>query len=164
VLFEPRRARVASLVVVLFLLGCSRPYRVGDYVLVEWGDENHLYPAYVVQKKGTTRFRVHFDGYPARFDEDVTLDRVKGLVQGTPSAPPPPHHVRIATGLDKKTTETPTLSHYKVGDHLKVRFRGSIYRATVLKVLSSDRLEIHYDGHESVWDEVISADRIAPGQ
>jgi hypothetical protein len=35
---------------------------VGEHVLVEW-EEGKFYPAYVVESHGTTRYRVHFDGY-----------------------------------------------------------------------------------------------------
>lgn len=155
------RRRLGCALLVLGIPGCARPYRIGDYVLVEWGDEGRVYPAYVLALKGNGRYRVHFDGYPARFDEDVTLDRIKGLVEGSPPSPPPPAHVRALLGGDKKKGgESLSLSHYKVGDHLRVRFRGSVYRATVLEVLPGERVKIHYDGHEAVWDEVISADRI----
>lgn len=143
------------------LLGaCSRPYRVGDYVLVEWGEEKLLYPAYITQKKSQSRFRVHFEGYPVRWDEDVTIDRIKGLVQGKVTPPPVPRHVRLATGMDKELGERAVLSRYKEGDRLRVRFRGSIYRAIVLEVISADELKIRYEGHEAAWDEVIHVSRI----
>jgi len=143
---------------------CTRPYRVGDYVLVEWGDDGMLYPAYVLQKKGNGRFRVHYEGYPARWDEDVTLERVKGLVHGQPPSPPPPRHVQVVRGLDKDKPGTAApMSRYKVDDRLRVRWRGSIYRATVLEIMSAEKLKVRYDGHEAAWDEVIDVSRIATG-
>lgn len=149
---------------VLFVTGCSRPFRVGDYVLVEWGEEGLLYPAYILQKKSSARFRVHYEGYPSRWDEDVTLERIKGLVQGQAPAPPPPHHVQIVSGLDKnKTGPAAPMSRYKPEDRIRVRWRGSIYRATVLEVVSAEKLKVRYDGHEAAWDEVIDVTRIATG-
>lgn len=143
-----------------FIVACSRPYRIGDFVLVEWGEEKLLYPAYVVAKKSNTRFRVHFDGYPARFDEDVTLDRISGFVTGSPVKPPPPEHVRLLLPATEKDQEKAPLGGYRVGDRIRVRFRGSIYRATVLEVVGPEKLKVHYEGHESAWDEVIETSRV----
>ncbi|HSC89239.1 MAG TPA: Tudor-knot domain-containing protein [Polyangiaceae bacterium] len=155
-----RRACASFVLLALLGTGCNRPYRVGDHVLVEWGDEQLLYPAYVIQKKGT-RFRVHYDGYPARWDEDVTLERIQGLVMGPVNAPPPPRHVRLISGLDAKKREPAApMSRYKVDDRIRVRWRGSIYRATVLQVISAEKLQVRYEGHESAWDEVIDVNRI----
>ena len=36
-------------------------YRVGERVSVKWCEG--VYPAYILAKKGPTRYRVHFDGY-----------------------------------------------------------------------------------------------------
>ena len=77
------RRRLGCALLVLGIPGCARPYRIGDYVLVEWGEEGRVYPAYVLALKGNGRYRVHFDGYPARFDEDVTLET---LAKKRPSA------------------------------------------------------------------------------
>src|SRR5690606_11479143 len=57
---------------------CARAYQVGDHVLVEWGDEGHVYPGFIVKQKSASVFRVHFEGYPARWDEDVSLPRIRG--------------------------------------------------------------------------------------
>lgn len=143
-----------------FVAACSRPYRIGDFVLVEWGEEKLLYPAYIVAKRSNTRFRVHFDGYPARFDEDVTLDRISGFVTGVPIKPPPPEHVRLLLPTTEKDQEKAPLGGYRVGDRIRVRFRGSIYRATVLEVVGPEKLKVHYEGHESAWDEVIETSRV----
>lgn len=150
----------ALLVAALALPACSRPYRVGDYVLVEWGDENQFYPAYIIEKRSKTRFRVHYDGYPSRWDEEIGLPRIQGYVEGEPPHPPPPKRVRLARGLKpKKEGETP-VSPFKEGDKVRVRWRESTYRATVLEIVSANELLIHYDGHESAWDEVIETSRV----
>lgn len=150
----------AALALSWALPACSRPYRVGDYVLVEWGEENQLYPAYIIDKMSKTRFRVHYDGYPSRWDEDVGLPRIRGYVEGEPPHPPPPKRVRLARGLSpKKKGETP-VSPFKEGDTIRVRWRESTYRATVLEIVSANELKIHYEGHESAWDEVIETSRV----
>jgi hypothetical protein len=49
---------------------------------------------------------------------------------------------------------------YKAGDRLRVRWRGSIYPATVMEVIAKDRVLVRYDGHESAWDEIVQLERI----
>src|SRR5690606_33016512 len=102
---------------------CEESYRVGEYVWVEW--EGRDYPAYIIEKKGATRFRVHFDGYESRWDEDVTLDRIKGRIKGPVSPPPPPEKVARAAGISPKASSSAApVSHYKVGDRVRVKWRG----------------------------------------
>lgn len=144
----------------LLVGGCKEPYRVGEYVWVEWEGRN--YPAYIIERKGETRFRVHYDGYEARWDEDVTLDRIKGRIEGPVTAPPAPAKVARAAGVSPKASSSAQpVSPYKVGDRVKVKWRGSLYAATVLGVVAPDKFLVHYDGHESAWDEVVPLDRIA---
>ncbi len=151
---------VALLGVVLLLgTGCQETYRVGEHVLVEW--EGNDYPAYIIDRTGRGRFRVHFDGYSSRWDEEVSLDRIKGRVTGKVTAPPPPAKVARATAVGPKpSTSAGPVSAYKEGDKVRVRWRGSVYTATVVVVLAQDRFVVHYDGHESAWDETITLERI----
>jgi hypothetical protein len=144
------------------LPGCSRPYRVGDFILVEWGEEKQLYPAYIVAQRDATHFRVHFDGYPARWDEDITLDRVHGAAQGH-AIPAPPRHVRIAQGITEKPSEAALLGRFKVGDRLRVRWRESVYRATVLELKGGGRIRVRYEGYEPAWDEDVDVSRVEMG-
>jgi hypothetical protein len=148
-----------GLALALLLAGCKEPYRVGEYVWVEWEGRN--YPAYIIEKKGETRYRVHFDGYEARWDEDVTLDRIKGRITGPVAAPPAPDKVARAAGAPKASSSAEPVSPYKVGDRVRVKWRGSLYTATVLAVVAADRFLVHYEGHENAWDEVVPLDRIA---
>jgi hypothetical protein len=156
-----RLTRALLLVVcVLGLAGCKKPYRVGEYVWVSW--ENGEYPAYLIERKGTTRFRVHFEGYDPRWDEDVTLERIRGRIEGPALAPPPPEKVAKASGLlAKGGSDAGVVATYKIGDRVRVRWRGSVYPATITGVVSSDRFLVHYDGYESAWDEVVESERIA---
>lgn len=145
------------------LAACSRPYRVGDHVLVEWGEERLLYPAFIIERKSKSRYRVHYEGYPSRWDEDVELVRIAGHVEGDVVAPPPPLKVRIARGFDAKKSGDAPVSPFKEGDRVRVRWRESVYRAVVLEIVSTTELLIHYDGHESAWDEVIPVSRVVSG-
>lgn len=168
--------RRALLIVLLWvtpfvLAACQEPYRVGEYVWVEWdkkqkGDQGQpvLYPAYITAKKGRARYRVHFEGYERRWDSDVSLDRIKGRIDmDTPvTPPPPPPRVARLLGLTPKASSSAAkpVSPFKVGDRVRVRWRESIYKATVIEVLGPDRCKVHYDGHEAAWDEIVTHDRI----
>lgn len=157
------RALLRAILVALcffVLVGCTSSYRVGDHVLVEWGDEGHVYPAFIIQKKQGSRFRVHYEGYPSRWDEDVPLPRIVGRVTGPVNPPPPPRKVRLAQGLDQDRDDSAPVSRYKEGDRVRVKWRGSVYRAMVLEVVSPGEFKVHYEGHEEAWDEVIPVSRI----
>lgn len=145
-----------------FAVACKRPYRVGEHVLVEWEDgTGALYPGFVIERVGETRYRIHFEGYDTRFDENVSFNQIKGRVNGPVVAPPPPTHVARVVGLKREPDAGATLVNpYKSGDRLRVRWRGSIYSAIVMEVVSKDRVLVRYEGHESAWDEVVPLDRI----
>lgn len=153
------RAAVVAAFTLLAVSGCKRPHRVGEYVWVEWEGKN--YPAYIIERKSADRVRVHLDGYDSRWDQDVTLDRIKGRIEGQATAPPPPEKVARAAGMtSKEAGAAAAVSQYKAGDRVRVRWRGSVYAATVVGVMSSDQYLVHYDGHETAWDEVVGSDRI----
>jgi len=152
------------LVLCLCLTGCKRPYRVGEHVLVEWEEGSSVhYPAYVVERVSATRYRVHFEGYDSRYDEDISLDRINGRVQGAVPVPPPPKKVARAAGVQGAEDAGAALAvnPYKAGDRIRVRWRGSVYPALVLDVVAKDRMRVHYEGHEAAWDEVVGLDRVA---
>ena len=120
-----RRRFVRGLLVIGLagLVGCQRPYQVGDYVLVTWGEKTkeQAYPAFIVAKKSNNIYRVHFEGYPTRWDEDVSLPRILGRVTGPVSQPPPPRKVQIAQGLgESKSGDDSQVGRYKEGDHIRV--------------------------------------------
>lgn len=156
-----RGGRALFLATALLLTACKKPYRVGEHVLVEW-EEGKFYPAYVVEVKGS-RYRVHFEGYDSRWDEDVGLDRIKGRVTDSITPPPPPEKVLGATaplpGASAHAVGA-SINPFKVGDRVRVTWRGSIYAATVLEVTGKDRVKVHYEGHESAWDEIVSVERV----
>ena len=158
------RAGVLLLLAMLALTGCKQPYRVGEHVLVEWEKDQPPYAAYITERTGTGRYRVHFDGYDSRWDEDVSLDRILGRVEGPVAAPPPPAKVAVAAGIaapkGSGNAGEVAASPYREGDRVRVTWRGSVYSAIVVKVVAKDRFEVHYEGHEVAWDEVVSIDRI----
>jgi hypothetical protein len=150
-----------ALALACALAACKKPYRVGEHVLVEW-EEGKLYPAHVVEAHGPARYRVHFDGYDAHWDEDVGVDRIRGRVQGAVGSPPPPP-AKVSRALGAPTGSASVaegINPFHEGDRVRVTWRGSVYGAIVLQVVGRDKVLVHYEGHENAWDEVIVLDRI----
>lgn len=152
------RAWAAFILPLLAISGCKKALRVGDYVLVDW-EENRAFPAYITEKTGAARYRVHFDGYDC--DQEVSLERIKGRVQG-PVAPAPPGKLPCAHAVPAPSGSAPAITPapFKPNDHVRVTWRGTVYSATVLQVVTKDRFVVHYEGLESAWDETVSLDRI----
>lgn len=144
-------------VVTTSLVACQEGYRIGDLVMVDWcGGE---YPAYVLARKGRTRYRVHFDKYESRWDTEVPHDKILRRLDAPPSQSPPLcADVARALGIQQASSGAPAL--YQSGAHVKVTWRGSVYRATVLSVEGNSRFKVHYEGYDEAWDEVVGSDRI----
>jgi hypothetical protein len=49
---------------------------------------------------------------------------------------------------------------YSVGDHVLVEWEGTTYPAMVMDAPGPTKFKVHYDGYDTIWDEVISRDRI----
>jgi hypothetical protein len=149
---------------LLLLASCRERYRVGDRVLVTWCDGE--YPAFVIQRKGPARYRVHFEGYAERWDTDVGAEDIERRL-AEPLEPEPPLCPRVARALGMKAEpekgEDP-ISPYSEGDKVFVTWRNATYKATVLEVIDRGHLRVHYEGYESAWDEVITPDRIVKGR
>lgn len=145
--------------VLLGIPSCKQPFRVGEYVLVDW-EENRPFAAYITERTGTARYRVHFDGYEC--DQEVSLERIKGRVQGSPPPPSPGKLpcARAVSAAPSGSGPAITPAPFKPNDHVRVTWRGTIYSATVLQVITKDRFLVHYEGLESAWDEVVGLDRI----
>jgi hypothetical protein len=47
-----------------------------------------------------------------------------------------------------------------VGDRVMVEWESNTYPAMVMDALSPTRFKIHYEGYDTVWDEVVPRDRI----
>jgi hypothetical protein len=153
-----RACALALLCCVLTLPACKKPYRVGELVMVDW-EEDRPFPAFITEKVSVSRYRVHFDGYDC--DQEVSLERIKGRVDG-PVPPPTPGKLPCAHAAPAPSGSGPvvTLAAYKANDHVRVTWRGTIYSATVLQVIDKNRFLVHYEGLESAWDETVTLDRI----
>jgi hypothetical protein len=49
---------------------------------------------------------------------------------------------------------------YAVGDHVLVDWEGNTYPAHIMDAPGPTKFKVHYDGYDTVWDEVIPRDRI----
>lgn len=141
---------------------CRENQRIGDRVLVAY--EGMHCPGYVVDKKSDTRLRIHFsfEGYP--WEDDVPADHVLGRAVEPTTDCQLPERVRTTLGLLAAPKTSARASPYQVGERVRVRWRGSIYPATILRVLAPDSVLVHYQGYEDAWDETISTDRIETGR
>jgi hypothetical protein len=151
---------IGLLITLLLSSGCKERYRVGEYVLVEWCDGE--YPAYVIADKGRTRYQVHFEGYESRWDTEVQFDAIKRKLDA-PLPNPPPLCGKVARALGIKEKDDEPASAYEVGARVRVTWRGSVYKASIVEILGPERFKVHYDGHASSWDEVVTSDRIVSG-
>jgi hypothetical protein len=140
----------------LGLAGCKAKYGVGDHVLVQW--ETNNYPAYILDVPKPSKFRVHYDGYDAAWDEEVTKDRIKGFVEGPVVAPEPPAKVRA------KAIQAAQKNTYKLKDRVRVEWHGQIYPATVTGIVGQEQYRVQYDGYDHEWDEIVGLSRIQPRQ
>jgi hypothetical protein len=156
---EPRRRKLplagaVALVLALTLTGCKHSYGVGDHVLVEWEGTN--YPAMIIEAPGPAKFKVHYDGYDAMWDEVIPRDRIKGVVEGTLVQPEPPAKVRA------KAIQAAQTNVYKIGDRVRVEWHGQIYPAVITGIVGQERYRIHYEGYGNEWDETVGLSRIQP--
>ena len=147
---------------VTALAGCRENLRIGDQVIVEY--EGRHCSGYVIDKKSDTRFRIHFDFEGYDWEDDVSADHVLGRVQEPVADCPLPARVRATLGLVETPKSPDRSSPYRVGDRVRVRWRGSVYPASVTQVLAADTVVVHYQGHEDAWDETINVDRIETGR
>jgi hypothetical protein len=153
-----RLHRLAPLLVAsgLALAGCKRAPGVGDHVLVQW--EGGEYPAHIIEAPAPTKFKVHFDGYADIWDEVVTKDRIKGLVEGPVPTPEPPAKVRV------KALQAAQNNKYKINDRVRVEWHGQIYQATITGIVGQEQYRVRYDGYGPEWDEIVGLSRIQPRQ
>ncbi len=158
----PRRwgslARCLSGGVLLLAAACNKPYRVGEHVWVEW--DGQRYRAFVVERQGAARLRVQFEGCDSHWQRDVALDKILGRLDEAEEGRAPATVACSPVGPTAKGGPSGVATPYKVGDRIRVRWRGSVYTASVAGVVGPDRFLVHYEGHEAAWDEIVPLERV----
>jgi hypothetical protein len=137
---------------------CSRRNRVGEHVWVVY--EGTPVRAFIVEKTGEARMRVQFEGCDSTWQREMTTDRISGRLSDAESLRPPLHPACAPTSAARKGDAVGLAVPYRVGDRIRVKWRRSSYNATIVGLLPPDRMQVHYEGLENAWDEVISTDRI----
>ncbi len=138
----------------LALTACKRAPTIGDHVLVDW--ENNDYPAMVIEAPSPTKFKVHYDGYDTVWDEVVSKEKIRGLVEGPVVVHEPPAKVRA------KAMKAAQTNVYKLNDHVRVEWHGQIYPARVTGIVGQEKYRVSYDGYGHEWDEIVGLARIQP--
>ena len=109
---------------------------VGDKANVLW--KGNWYPATVMKvNEDQSRCFIRYTGYGSNWDEWVGSDRFQKTGAAAPAA------------------------SYKAGDAVQVKWKGTWYDASILKV-AGGKYKIHYDQYDSSWDEWVGTDRIRP--
>ena len=138
--------------------GCARRNRVGEHVWVLY--ESRPVRAFIVEKTGESRVRVQFEGCDSTWQREVTTDRITGRVSDAESLHPPALPACAPTTATRKGDTIGLAVPYRVGDRIRVKWRGSSYNATIVEIVPPDRMRVHYEGLENAWDETIATDRI----
>jgi hypothetical protein len=134
---------------VLFLLFFLVPLhahaalcQLGDDAMVLWGGK--WWQATVVEvNPSRTRCKVHYKGYGENWDEWVGPDRIR---------------TQSANSLWMGTPNTP---NYRVGQAVRVQWKGNWYNAHILE-LKQNKYLIKYDDYGSEWNEWVGVGRIRP--
>jgi hypothetical protein len=142
----------------LLVSQCARRNRIGEHIWVV--HEGVPVRAYIVEKSGDARVRVQFEGCDATWQREVTTDRIAGRVNDLEAARLPVRPACVSTSATRKGDPIGLVAPVKVGDRIRVKWRGSTYSASVAKILASDRVLVHYEGFENAWDEIVPIDRI----
>ena len=151
-------ARLVAVALAFTSLQCSKRNRIGEHIWVL--HEGVPVRAFIVERSGEARIRVQFEGCDATWQREIAADRITGRVSDAEAARLPARPACAATSAARKGDPVGLAAPVKVGDRIRVRWRGSTYNASVAGILASDRILVHYEGFENAWDEIVPMDRI----
>jgi tetratricopeptide (TPR) repeat protein len=156
--------------------------KIGDTIKVQWNDK--IYDATIIDIEGF-QYKIRYAGYSDYWNEWITEKRIpsvekinkiklenkKNIIKGLIIL-----FIAVCIFLAlsylgkgfvyKLIHKTPANSviytnTYKIGDKVKVSWKGTYYNATIIDKYNS-QYKISYDGYGSSWDEWVYADRIKP--
>lgn len=160
--------RIAVMVVLALAIGCKRKtttdttgtttttmssYTSGQKVDVKW---NGKWWKGEILAVGAATYRIHYTGWSASWDEEVTPDRIR------PSTTESSVGTELAAGASP-TPATPIttkqVAGWKSGDKVDVSWNGTWWQASILSV-NGATYRVHYIGWASSWDENVGASRV----
>ncbi len=147
-------------------------YAAGDKVDVNW--KGSWWKGEVVAVKGD-KFRIHYVGWSATWDEDVGADRLRAPTAtaqaGTEATPAPSASVETtaasataepaASAAPTATVAAAKKAAYKAGDRVDINWKGSWHQGRVVSLVGT-QFRVHYLGWGANWDENVGADRLRP--
>lgn len=138
----PWLARVLVFLALSAVLSAS--WKAGDKIEIKWG--SHWYAGEVLEVDGD-RYKVHYDGYGANWDEWATLERLRDKDDARSVSPA------------KEVTPVDAAVDWKAGDRVEAKSYGSWYPATVLEA-GEGKWRVTFDGYASGSDAWVEADGI----
>jgi hypothetical protein len=103
---------------------------------------------------------VQFEGCDSHWQRDVTLDKIHSRLDEAEEGRAPVTVACSPVGAAAKGGPSGAGTPYKAGDRIRVRWRGSVYTASIVSVAGPDRFLVHYEGHEAAWDEIVPLERV----
>lgn len=137
-------------------------FAVGDKIDVNW--KGSWWKGEVLSVDGA-KYKIHYVGWSATWDESVTADRVRARTEEAKSGTEQPAIAAVpapeATASAEATAKAATASPYKVGSKVDVNWKGSWYQGQVIGT-PSGQFRVHYIGFAASWDENVPASRLRP--
>jgi hypothetical protein len=146
-------------------------YAVGDKVDVNWNGA--WWKGEVLALKGE-KFRVHYTGWSANWDEDVPATRLraptdtakegteaKAVAAPTPTEPAPDPAPSAEPVASATAAPVAAKGRWKAGDRVDINWHGGWHQGRVLSVTGA-LYRVHYLGWGANWDESVPASRLRP--
>lgn len=162
-------------------------FSAGTPVYVEWN--GGWWDARVLKVLRSDRWRIRYDGWSSRWDEDVGRDRI-----ATRTKPPPGRYagrnglglglrgtVLVAVGLvlvaalvafyslsggatlgasPEESAAVGSVTELSAGQAVWIQWNGSWYAGSVLRVDPDGTALVRYDGYSDSFDESVTPDRL----
>lgn len=135
----------------------------GDLVDVQW---NSSWWKGKILSAQDGKYRVHYIGWGANWDENVAPERVRDQTADAKvgsSAEPDSTAATAAAAATSTPAPAPapasTAATFAVGSKVDVNWKGTWYQAKILSK-SATGYRVHYIGWASSWDENVTASRV----